>query len=267
MVVWMNTNLIKNIKNFFKKKKSYIRFYSVYPGVKDLFPPVKALSIVRSFTKNVPPPGVSPVSKCPGIRKIANTGWIITAPADFIIKTNGDGASFEWAEPMQFGKGLPGTESYVASHDKSQTMPILDDPSDTLHTTIKIETPWRVEASDDMMLLQLPVTYNNESRFTAAHGILDPTQSHVINVQLFWKLLDGETLVRAGTPLAQYIPVKKQDLLYSSYDAIIDEPTETDHKREAAYNYAANCVLLEHDQLGSRLQRSYKILNKYKHKG
>ena len=39
----MNTNLIKNIKDFFKKKKSYIRFYSVYPGVKDLFPPVKAL--------------------------------------------------------------------------------------------------------------------------------------------------------------------------------------------------------------------------------
>ena len=67
--------------------------------------------------------------------------------------------------------------------------------------------------------------------------------------------------------MAQYIPVKRQDLLYSSYDAIIDESTETDHRREAAYNYAANCVILEDDHLGSRLQRSSKILNKYKHKG
>ena len=52
-----------------------------------------------------------------------------------------------------------------------------------------------------------------------------------------------------------------------SFNAIIDESTETDHRREAAYNYAANCVILEDDHLGSRLQRSSKILNKYKHKG
>ena len=52
--------------------------------------------------------------------------------------------------------------------------------------------------------------------FAAAHGILDPMQSHEINLQLFWNVLEGETLIRAGTPLAQYIPIKRSELNYSA---------------------------------------------------
>lgn len=254
------------LENFFNKK-SKIRFYSIYPGVADLFPIQKSSSVKRSFVKSKMPKGTRPVSACPGILKIANAGYVITAPADFKIITNGDGASFTWVEPVKFHKGMPGTESYIASHDAAQTDPILDDPSDTLRTTIKVETPWRVESSDDVVFLQLPVTYNNEDRFSSAIGILDPQYSHVINVQLFWKKLNEETLIRAGTPLCQYIPMKRKDLQMSNFDVTINEATDNDFKKEQAYNYAANSVLLETDTLASRLQRAAKVLTKYNSRG
>lgn len=262
------SNMLNKIKNWFNfDRKPYIRFYSTFPGVMDLYPPIRSVELKRPFTKSETPPNVRPVKQCPGILKIASTGWIITAPADFVIQTTGDGASFSWREPIQFDKGMPGTESYIASHDSSQTDPILDSAEDTLRTVIKVETPWRVECSDDIVFMQLPVTYNNESRFQAAIGILDPRYSHVVNVQLFWKQLNGETLIRAGTPLCQYIPIKRKDLQYNSFDVSIENADELDYQKERAYNFAANSIFLETDQLSSRLQRASKILTKYKHRG
>ncbi len=260
------------IKKFFNKQKPHLRFYSLYPGVADVYPIFQASKLPRNFTKNQPPPQVerleANVAKCPGIRKVAMTGWVVPAPADFIIRTNGDGVSFEWREPIKFDKEMPGTESYIMMHTESQTVPVLDDVENTLRTTVKVETPWRVDASDDIVLLQLPLTYANEPRFTAAHGILDPMQSHVINLQLFWNVLEGETLIRAGTPLAQYIPIKRSELNYSAYDhSVASQPTEVDIQREKAYNYAANCSLLDKDTLASRLKRAKAVLTKYKHKG
>lgn len=265
----MITSLIKKL---FNKQKPHLRFYSLYPGVADVYPIFQASKLPRNFTKNQPLPQVdrleANVAKCPGIRKIAMSGWIVPAPADFIIRTNGDGVSFEWREPIKFDKEMPGTESYIMMHTEGQTVPVLDDVENTLKQTVKVETPWRVDTSDDIVLLQLPLTYANEPRFTAAHGILDPMQSHVVNLQLFWNVLEGETLIRAGTPLAQYIPIKRSELNYSAYDHAVDgEPTKVDIQREKAYNYAANCSLLDKDNLASRLKRAKAVLTKYKHKG
>lgn len=246
------------------KKKPYIRFYSLEPGVLDLFPIVKASSVKRPFTE-IPQPDNIPSSKnCPGIKKIVSSGWVVPAPADFIIKTTGDGAHVEWQEPFRFTKVSEGRDAYVSAHGPAQTEPLIDDPKTVLKTAIKLETPWRVEASDDMVLIQMPVVYNNESRFTAASGVLDTRYGHLLNIQLFWHVLEGETLVRAGTPLCQLIPVPRKALNLSSYDVTIENANDIDKKKEREFNYAANCVMLNHDSLASRLTRTLTILNKYK---
>jgi hypothetical protein len=213
------------------------------------------------------PDNIPSSKNCPGIKKIISTGWIVTAPADFIIKTNGDGSHLEWAEPYRFTKISEGRDAYVSAHGPAQAEPLLDDPETTLKTVVKLETPWRVEASDDIVLLQLPVSYNNESRFMAATGILDTRYGHLLNIQLFWKNLEGETLVKAGTPLCQLIPIARSMLNSSSYDVTIDEATDIDRQKEREFNYAANCVILNHDTLASRLTRTLTILNKYKKRG
>lgn len=250
--------------DWFKKMKPYIRFYSLEPGVTDLYPIIKSSALKRGYTE-VPQPDGYPSSKnCPGIKKVVSSGWIVTAPADFTIKTMGDGVRLEWAEPYRFSKVTPNMDAYVSAHGHSQTEPLLDDPANTLKTAVKLETPWRVEASEDIVLLQVPVAYNNESRFTAATGVLDTRYGHLLNVQLFWHVLEGETLVRAGTPLCQLIPVSRKMLSSSSYDVTIDNATEQDREKERKFNYAANCVFLNSDNLASRISRTLTILNKYK---
>lgn len=257
-------------KKLFEKwfsKKPYIRFYTLESGVRELFPIVRSSTIKRNFLEDVQIGDAQDTlssKNCPGIKKIVNTGWIVTAPADFVIQTNGDGVFFEWAEPYRFTKITPGMDAYISGHTRSQVEPLLDDPETTLKQVVKVETPWRVEASDDVVFLQVPVTYNNESRFHSATGILDPKYAHLINVQLFWKDLNGKTLIRAGTPLCQLIPVARKSLSISAYDVTIDDATPLDIEKEKEFNYASNCAIMGQDSLASRLSRTIAILNKYK---
>lgn len=256
------TTLCKKLFSWWKKKPN-IRFYSVHEGAVDLYPIIKSSYLKRScLDKDLYSPDVLPTSNCPGIRKVTSAGYIILAPADFEITTSGDGVSFSWNEAAIFNKGYHGTESYVNYHSQEQSTPILKNFENVLKTVIKIETPWRVEASDDIVFLQIPVTYNNESRFEAAIGIMDPKYSHAINVQIYWKELNSSTLVKAGTPLCQYIPINRKTL--SGTEALIEYANENDLRRERSYNYAANCAFLKSDPLSSRLGRLKKILAKYK---
>jgi hypothetical protein len=253
-------------KLFGKKEKSWIRFYSVEPGVAEVYPIIPASRVKRSWMDIQQPldPDNGPMftKNCPGIKKLVSTGWIVTAPADFIIETNGDGKTFRWKEARKFTRGTPGWDNYVGFHNQHQTELVIDNPSTTLKSAVKLDTPWRIEASDDMMLLQVPVTYNNESRFTAATGLYDPRFGHVVNVQLFWHVFEGETLIKAGTPLCQYIPVKRDFLNINNHDVIIDTATPEDMQTEKKFNYATSCEFLQHDNVGSRLRRVVKALTK-----
>lgn len=264
--------MITQIKNLiyklFNKTTPYVRFYSLESGVLELFPIIPSSKVKRSFTSS-PVVEKEPSSKfCPGIKKIVSAGWIVTAPADFLIKPSDDGLRFDWIEPWQFGSEamtLRGT-SYIADHGPNQVVSLLDDFDNTLKSVVKVQTPWRVEASDDIVLLQLPVTYNNESRFYSATGIFDPKYGYQVNVQLFWKKLDGETIVKAGTPLCQFIPMSRKHLSTNLYNVTIDDASANDIKKEKAFVYAANCVMLSTDTLSARIDRTKKILSKFSKK-
>jgi hypothetical protein len=262
------TTLCKKLFGFWKKQKPFIRFYSVEPGVVELFPIVQSSTIKRKFTSIPTVEGELSVKTCPGIRKIISTGWIVTAPADFIIKPSEDGLRFDWLEPWRFGTSAPTLKgpSYIADHGPDQVLPLIGDDPRTLKSVVKVQTPWRVETSDDILLLQLPVTYNNEYRFSSATGFLDTRYGYNINVQLFWHAVDKEVLVKAGTPLCQFIPISRKHLSTNAYDVIVEDATDLDIKKEKAFVYASNCVILKHDKLSSRLDRAMKILTNYSKK-
>jgi hypothetical protein len=265
----MITQIKKLIDKIFHKKKPFIRFYSLEPGVLEVFPIVPSSQIKRKFISSPVVPGESSSKFCPGIRKIVSTGWIVTAPADFLIKPSDDGVKFEWVEPWRFGSSamtLRGT-TYIADHGPNQVVPLLDDPEDTLKSVVKVQTPWRVETSDDIVLLQMPVTYNNESRFYSATGVFDPRYGYNVNIQLFWKKLNEETVIKAGTPLCQFIPMSRKHLASNFYDVIIEDANPNDIITEKAFVYASNCVIHSTDTLSARLDRATKVLSKFSKRG
>jgi hypothetical protein len=259
--------LCKFFRLFHKEpEKSWVRFYSMEPGVPEVHPIVPTSKIKRAWQlmKQEPDPDNGPMftKNCPGIKKLLGAGYTIVAPADFIISTNGDGVTFRWAEARKFSRTTPGWENYIGFHNRHQTELVLDNPDITLKTAVKIDTPWRVQASDDVVLLQLPVNYNNESRFTAATGVFDPRFGYVVNVQLFWHVLEGETLVKAGTPLCQYIPMKRESLNPNIWNVTVDTAGPEDIEREKRFNYATSCSFIPHDNVGSRLRRVTRAIKK-----
>ena len=60
-------------------------------------------------------------------------------------------------------------------------------------------------------LLSMPVAYSDTNAFTAATGLLNEG-IEALNVQLYWHNLNGETFVKKGTPICQYILIKNIDI-------------------------------------------------------
>ena len=256
--------------NWFKKTKSWVRFYSMDQNVSIMYPVVdtrltdRDWNNVGDISRNRPEQGKQIVLNCPAIKQITSVGYVLRAPADFIIKTGATVDKLSWETPFLFKRHsdkytFSGSEYYISWHSPSQTEPLIpkeipNTDKQYLHSAVKVETPWRVKTSDDIVLLQLPVTYNNEARFTAAIGVLDPKYMHSVSVQLFWHVLEGETLIKAGTPLVQYVPVQRSLFQKNSVDFIVDTATDVEREIEEAYAFANHSRFPKTDSAGNKVR-------------
>ncbi len=231
---------------------------------------------VGDISRNRPEQGKQIVLNCPAIKQITSVGYVLRAPADFIIKTGPSVEHLSWETPFLFKRHsdkytFSGSEYYVSWHSPAQTEPLIpkeipNTDKKYLHSAVKIETPWRVKASDDILLLQLPVTYNNEARFSAAIGVLDPKYMHSVSVQLFWHVVEGETLIKAGTPLVQYVPIQRSLFQKNSVDFIVDTATDVEKEIEEAYAFANHSRFPKTDSAGNKVRVITQLFEYFRNK-
>jgi hypothetical protein len=269
--------------NFFKKKKSWVRFYSLDQSIATVYPVTENRLVDRDWnglgdtSRNLDHQGKQTVLNCPAIKQITNIGYVLRAPADFVIKTTGNGVDLYWQSPIFFKRpsnkySFNSDEGYyISQHTPPQTEPVI--PTDlpntnrpTLHSAVKVETPWRVKTSDDIVFLQIPVSYNNEARFTAATGIVDPKYMHAVSVQLFWHVMEGETLIKAGTPLVQYVPISRELVAKGNTEFIVDVADEVDLEIEEAYVFANHSRFPKFDTVGKKIRVITDLFNFYRNK-
>ncbi len=271
MISYLNTFMEKIMWNIFRKKP-WIRFFSLEPGLAENYPLIPTSSIKRQWKdkehkgRRCPFMGTQNVANCPGLKQITRMGWVVTAPMDFRIWTENDGISYRYEQVTNFTRH----SNFIGDHPPDQTVPLLEDaetgeyPRDTLAHIIKLETPWRVRASDDIVFLQLPVYYNNETRFEAVAGMYDPRFAMQVNVQLYWKVLDsGEdgTLIKAGTPLAQFVPMLREHIEKDWYD-FTQEPAEPkDWDLEQSFNYSLAAEYSTEDTVTRKIARAMRAIN------
>jgi hypothetical protein len=221
------------LKKFFKPKQELvITFVNTVPGYAEAYPVLEAKSIKHSWIeknaeqvqnfrqntlKNCPISqfknafnSTGFISKCPGIRDFINSGYIVTTPCDFVIETDGDGINFSSADLAQQPSPLDTPAFKISKHPKEQLHDYTSLPQNTLKTVIKVVTGWHLIPNEDYVFLVTTPFYNGEDRFTTAGGIYDPFLDSQINPFLFWHVLKGRELVKAGTPLAQYIPIPRK---------------------------------------------------------
>jgi hypothetical protein len=155
------------------------------------------------------------IYKCPGISSIIGTGWILKTYIGFTIETNGDGESFKLQPDENYKKFANNVSdgSYVDVHLPHQLADFKKFRENELRTVFKVNCPWVVDIPEGYSLLMMPVAYSDETRFTAATGLLKGKQN--LNVQLFWHCLNSKEHIPAGTPLNQFILIKNEHVDYT----------------------------------------------------
>jgi len=256
--------------NIFSKAKPKIRFYSLISAVQTLYPITPSKDLKREWISEekkdfkvrqskCPLSKLTEfsINKCPAIHNVMNVGYVIYAPADFKVHTNGDEKTIIFTAT----KIMPHAE-YVTTHDEEVAQWLMRNPSQyTFPKVVKVNTPWRVSTDDDIIFLQVPVTFNSENRFSAVTGIYDPMMTHEFNVQLFWHIKEGDEIIKAGTPLCQYIPMSRS-VLYSM-DYIVDNLTQKDIQLEDEYLYLRSTMFRETADFQTRVSRMMKIIKKF----
>lgn len=208
-------------------KKPKIEFYSLIPEVADIAPIVPAHTAKPSWFKNAqnefanlakqPDFGhhrIQHTAKCPGLFNYMRYGWVMTTWQDIIITTNGDLQSFEWRTPVDQTRVTNGdmVGEAVGYHPKEQLSDYQGGWDDALNCVLKIHTPWRCIVPKGYYLLEGPLPYSDEKRFTTMPGFFSQEYGVAqMNVQLKWNVLNGETLIKAGTPIAHYMLVPKDE--------------------------------------------------------
>jgi hypothetical protein len=222
------------------KKEPTIEFFSMDPRVAEVAPIVPAThfkpSLLTNSAKELSALKKAPdfgkhrylsTAKCPGVYNYARHGWILTTWQDILIKTNGDGINFEWECSDNSGVGFhlpPQYADYVPEHPN------------TLKTVIKINTTWRCLVPEGYFLMEGQVPFTDERRFTTVTGFFSREFGIAqMNVQLLWHVLEGETLIKAGTPIAHYMLVpKKQPKL------VVRSANENDKRMEEITQFEIN---------------------------
>ena len=216
-------------------KQLKLEFFSIQPEITKLSPIIPAHEFKpkwwdkaqQEFVNATKDPNFGKskfvhTAKCPGIFNLIRYGWIMTTWQDIIIKTNGDGETFEWTTPIN-QKTLKSTNDLgepVGFQGKHQLSDFMGGWRNSLNTVIKLNTPWRCIVPKGYYLLEQQVPYADDDRFTTLPGFFSREYGVAqMNPQLRWHVTNGETIIKAGTPIAHYMLIPQQQADMTVMDA------------------------------------------------
>lgn len=198
-----------------------IEFYSKISGVPDLYPIVEAKDALPAWAKSARDSYIKKkentvgrmnhIYQCPGIFDLFRHGYIVPMWHDLIITTNGSKDEFTWTIPeAQLAELDIERQGHIVESQSNGLGSVVPIKPWSLDTLIKINTPWHIVAPRGVKFLIIPIAYPDSFEFESSIGILDPGYSNEINIQLYYNVPKGNVMIKAGTPLAQIIPLSEQ---------------------------------------------------------
>lgn len=137
------------------------------------------------------------IKKCMPVFDAITAGYIITLPADVFVRKNDDGPYYEWSS-----LGL------IDFHPVDQA-PLH--PSGNGHMYPKWMNPWAISTPKGYSTLFIQPLHRS-SIFTILPGIVDTdTYTAPVNFPFVLNDVNFEGLIPAGTPIAQLIPIKRDN--------------------------------------------------------
>jgi hypothetical protein len=138
------------------------------------------------------------MKKCVPVFDAITAGYIITLPADVFVTQKDGEPYYEWSN-----YGL------IAFHNVDQAPTHPNRNEHNLYP--KFMNPWCIETSPGYSVL-IVQPLHRESKFTILPGVVD-TDAYVDKINFPFVLNDKtfEGLIPAGTPIAQIIPIKREN--------------------------------------------------------
>lgn len=200
-----------------------IKFTLVFENVADIFYPKPASECIpdwykkqTSYSDNKKITFLSgrvnsTIKKCIPIFDSITSGYIIFCPFDIQITKKENGYEFIWSQRFldDFFKTDPVTNLHdpILFHDSSQ---LLDYPKLQNYGAIpKFISPWSIQTPKGYSIL-ITQPMHRESVFTILDGIVDTdTYKSPVNFPFVFNDPNWEGIIKAGTPIAQIIPFKR----------------------------------------------------------
>jgi hypothetical protein len=203
-----------------------IEFFSTINGVYDLFPIVDSKECIPDWMynarKEVSDSREPNITRCPGIVDIFNTGYIVKSWHDIEVICAADKITV--TIPDKQINDLYGSPPIQIQHQDGISKHIPKRPW-SQKSIIKINTPWHLMAPKGLKFIIIPIPYSEDFVFESSSGILDPSISSEINIQGYWNVPFGKQTLKAGTPIAQIIPLSSE-----KYNMVCRDATERDMK-------------------------------------
>ena len=196
-------------------KKPKVEWWSTVPGLTELEPVQPANKFFPEWFKKMPrwveegnPFDKGTFKNCPGIVDFYKDAFVIPLWADFYL--NVSEKDFGWkCSNEDFTMSLHYKEQFLDHTPKNVKKDVM--------VVAKTDCPWRVKTSKGWGMLQLPMFYDFNEDFECLPGLTYTEWSHQINQQLLLKK-KGEFLLKKGTPIAMYKPVKLDKINYTVKD-------------------------------------------------
>lgn len=191
-----------------------IEFYSDVYGLVDTVPILKPVDCLPKWVSTVRADYKQSdkekphLYRCPGIFDLFNYGYIVPAWHDITLNT--DGEQYGWEIPSKELLNYKLNGDLASAHSHKDVAKYLPRPKWTHPSVLKLNTPWHVIAPKGVKLLITSLPYPDSYEFEALTGILDPSISTEINIQLNWNTPMGTGRITAGTPLAHIIPLSEE---------------------------------------------------------
>lgn len=160
------------------------------------------------------------IRRCPAVPEFMSMGFVVPLWTDVRIEIFGDGR-WKWNTPSK--------DFSMSAHGDSQLKDLL--PKNVQpETVVKADCPWYVKTPPGVSLLQLPMMWHFNPDFSVAPGVIWSDIHHEINQQMLFKK-SGVFNLQRGTPLAHYIPIRRE-----KFNLDVSEQT-TDLRRQANASY------------------------------
>lgn len=205
-----------------------IEFFTTVPGLTETYPIKEAKDVIPGWVESARVDYLKAnkrdphIVRCPGIFEMFGNGFIVSMWHDVEITTNN--TSFTYTVPDNKLNEMLGKDVVQIQHESGVARFLPKRPW-SCKSILKINTPWHVMAPKGMKFLMLPLAYSDQFDFESCIGILDPSISSEINIQGYWNVPVGTKVLKAGTPIAQLIPITE-----SKIKAIVRDMNEKDKK-------------------------------------